>query len=445
MIVRTTRFANSLLFSASLLMTGALATPAQAQPVDPVAQAQTLHTAGDADAAYKLLAPLARDRAGDPQFDLLLGMSAVDTGRAGEAIIALQRVLARQPGNAQARSELARAYAISGDVDTARKQFATVVDAPSLPDPVRQRFTGIIKQYDREISGGGSDVSGFVDVQSGYDSNINSATDLTSIVIPLFAGLGPGTLAGAARATGDEFGEVQAGVSAVSAVSRQNRVFGSVLGNWRQNFDSKAFDQQSLTTTGGFAHSFASRDTLSLSGQVQQFWLGHASYRQGYGAVAQFTKLLPKGRALSLSAQFFRFDYERDRFRDSSRLALALSYADKNFAVTLQGGHEETRRQAGDSNSNSFIGANAGVELPISKSISFVGSAAFDLRKHDAPDALFLKKRQEERVDVSAGVKVLLTKNLYLRPRVSYTRNWSNIALYDHDRWTASVGLRAEF
>ena len=40
-----------------------------------------------------------------------------------------------------ARAEIARVYALSGDVDTARAQFDTVLQDPSLPDPVRQRFT----------------------------------------------------------------------------------------------------------------------------------------------------------------------------------------------------------------------------------------------------------------------------------------------------------------
>src|SRR3546814_13654886 len=97
-------------------------------------------------------------------------MAALDAGRYGESVIALQRVLAVQPNNAPARAELARAYALAGDIDTARAEFATVVDDPSLPDPVRQRFTGFVRQFDKQISGGGSDVSGFFAVRAGYRS-----------------------------------------------------------------------------------------------------------------------------------------------------------------------------------------------------------------------------------------------------------------------------------
>ena len=218
----------------------------------------------EAEARYATLAEQQTSKAGDAAFDYQLGLAAIDAGRYGEAIIALQRVLAVEPGNAPARAELARAYALAGDIDTARAEFATVVDDPTLPDPVRQRFTGFVRQFDRQIAGGGSDVSGFLDARSGHDSNVNSATDLTTITIPLFSFLGPGTLGAGAREQEDQFYDISGGVSAVAAVGRQDRVFGSALGTWRDNIDSGRFDQASVTGTAGYAHTFASRSSLRL-------------------------------------------------------------------------------------------------------------------------------------------------------------------------------------
>lgn len=399
----------------------------------------------DAEARYRALAAEEYSRAGQPDYDYQLGTAASDAGHHGAAIIAFQRVLAVQPNHAQARAELARAYALAGDIDTARAQFATVVDDPSLPDPVRQRFTGFVRQFDKQIRGGGSDLSGFLEAGAGHDSNINAATQLTSITIPLFAGLGPGTLGAGARAQKDEYYEIGGGVSGVTAISRQNRLFGSVLGNWRDNFDSAAFDQASVTGTAGMAHSFANQDVLSVSAQVQGFWLGHKGYRTAYGAIGQYTHRLAGGKALALSVQYNRFDYKGDPLRDADRFAVGLGYVTRNVSANVIAGHEETRRQAGDANSNSFAGASIGAELPLAKNVAVVAGAAFDLRRYDQADPLFLVKRHDERIDLSAGLKVGVMPNLYLQPRVTYSRNWSNIALYDHERWTASASLRLEF
>lgn len=399
----------------------------------------------EAEAAWQSLAPQEAARAGDPQFDYQLGIAALDAGRYGEAIIALQRVLAVQPANAQARAELARAYALAGDIDTAREQFATVVDDPSLPDPVRQRFTGFVRQFDRQIAGGGSDLSGYLDARAGHDSNINAATDLTQVTIPLFAFLGPGTLGPGARAQEDEFYEMTGGLSGVSAVSRQDRVFGSVLGSWRDNVDTGALDTASLTGTAGYAHSFANRDVISLSAQAQRFWLDDAGYRNSYGAVAQYTRVLDGGRALTLSAQYNRLDFDGQPLLDADRFAAAVGFVTRDISATVQAGKEETTRQPGDAYSNWFANASLGGEWALGPQVAVQGGLAFDLRRYDAADALFLVERADERLDAQVGLKVRLTDALFFQPRATYTRNWSNIALYDYDRFTVSAGVRFEF
>src|SRR5690606_15928844 len=373
-----------------------------------------------AEQAYRALEAGVDERAGDPAFDYALGIAALDSGRYGEAIIALQRVLAVQPNHAEARAELARAYALAGDIDTARAQFATVVDDPSLPDPVRQRFTGFVRQFDTAMAGGGSDVSGFVDARAGHDSNINSATDLTTLTIPLFAFLGPGTLGAGAREQHDEFYELSGGVSAVTAVGRQDRLFGSLLGNWHDIFDSGAFDTGSVTGTAGYAHTFASRDVISLSAQAQRFWLGDDAYRSAFGGVAQYTRLLPRGRALTVSAQYNRLNFDNQPLLDADRYAVALGYVTRVLSASIGGGREETRRQAGDAYSNTFANASIGAEMPLTDRVAAVVGVAFDLRRYDAPDALFLVERNDERLDLQAGLKVRLVDNLFFVPRGTF-------------------------
>src|SRR5688572_12425875 len=97
-----------LLGAATVALTAPMPAVAQA---DPVATAAALQSQGRAEEAYRLLKPLEGERAGDAAFDYALGVAAADTRRFGEALIALQRVLAVQPGNAPARAELARVYA----------------------------------------------------------------------------------------------------------------------------------------------------------------------------------------------------------------------------------------------------------------------------------------------------------------------------------------------
>lgn len=394
-------------------------------------------------AAMRELAAAAESHPDDADLAYRLGLAAIDAGQVPQAIIAFQRALALRPDHAQARAEIARAYAMAGDIDTARAQFDTVLADPSLPDPVRQRFTAIVADLDRRIGGKGGNVSGFVDVSAGHDSNVNSATSLTQVTIPIFAVFGPGTLSGAARATDDSFAEVRGGVSAVEGVARDDRVFVSALGGYRGNGHSRQFNQGDATVTMGFAHTLGNRDTLSLAGQVQQFWLGDRSYRQTYALVGQYTRPLPGGRALALTAQYARLHYNNQPLYSVHHLALGASYATRQLVLAGDIGREIA--EGGSSEGNWFANLSLALEHPLNQQLALTAALSAGARHNVRPDALFLVPRQDWRIDASAGVRVRLTPALSLRPRLTFTRNASNIPLYDFERWTAAAGLHAEF
>ena len=422
-----------------------LASPAMAS-VDPVVQrALLLEKQGKAHEAYALLAPLSEQRSNDPDLNYALGLAASDSGHLPEAILAFQRVLAVQPDNAEARAEIARAYARLGDVESARAQFDNVLADPTIPDPVRQRFTGIVRDLDSVRHGGERTVSGFVEASGGYDSNINAATNLTSITLPVLAFLGPATLSGPATAQDSGFLGADGGISVKLPLSAQTSVYASGLADAKFNTRAPTFDQVVATGTAGIAHTLANHDVASLSGQYQAFWLDGTHYRSAYGAIGQYTLNLREGRALSFGAQYYRLAYPTDRQRDANRFLASVSYAGRIAVVTATGGIEDTVQAGAENLSNTFFSLRGSVEKPVAQCIAVVASLGAESRFHHADDPLFLMRRHDGQVDASLGLKVLLTRDIYVRPSVTYTRNFSNIALYDYRRFTASVAVRAEF
>ena len=419
--------------------------PALAQSGDAVQLARQLLAANRAEEAYAQLAPLANDRAGDPEFDLLLGIAAIDSGREGEAIVALQRVLAVQPNNSRAKAELGRAYAMAGDIDTARRELRTVLNDPTVPDPVRRRIDGLVNDFDRAAGEGGVELTGYFDAEVGLDSNINTATDVTSITLPAFAFLGPATLNGAAREQDDGYYQVQGGISLSAPLSRQVRLFGSALGNWRDNFNNDFVDQAAALGSAGLAYSMANGDTVSVAGQVQRFWLDQDGYRTTVGGVVQYTKRLSDSSALSVAGQYYRLNYDGQPLLDADRFSGSVTYSDRNLFAGIGGGKEETVRSGVDHLGYIFFDGQVGGEYPIDENAAVIGGISAEYRDYDDQDPLFLDGREDFQVDLSLGMRVQITDNLSARPRVTYTVNESNFALYDYQRFTASMGLRFDF
>lgn len=136
-----------------------------------IERARYLIAGGNAKQAYAELAPLQDKLAGMPEFDYLLGVSALDSGRNDEAIIAFERVLALIPNHAGAQMDLARAYYAAGSLDLAEAAFGKL--RTSNPPPAAQqaigRYLDAIQQRKHKAQ------SGWIfygELGSGYDSNI---------------------------------------------------------------------------------------------------------------------------------------------------------------------------------------------------------------------------------------------------------------------------------
>lgn len=155
-----------------VLIAFASAWPAAAT-ADPAAveRAKASLAAGNAKQAYDVLAPLQGSLSGQPEYDYLLGVAALDSGRNDEAIIAFERVLALIPNHAGAQMDIARAYYAAGSFDLAEAAFLKLRAAN--PPPAAQQAIG---RYLEAISARKAQTragwAGHGELGLGYDSNI---------------------------------------------------------------------------------------------------------------------------------------------------------------------------------------------------------------------------------------------------------------------------------
>src|SRR4029077_7064117 len=90
--------------------------------------------------AFAELSAVQDKMSGMPEFDYLLGVAALDSGRNEDAIIAFERVLALIPNHAGAQMDLARAYYAAGSFDLAEAAFLKLRAAN--PPPAAQQAIG---------------------------------------------------------------------------------------------------------------------------------------------------------------------------------------------------------------------------------------------------------------------------------------------------------------
>jgi hypothetical protein len=395
--------------------------------------------------AYELLLPQEAARAGDPEFDYLLGIAAIDAGEPERGVFALERVLALQPANHVARAEIARAYLALGERDAARREFETVRRQP-VPEGVRATIDRFLSAMTVEEV---TKISGHVELGVGYDSNVNSATADSQIALP---GLGIiATLDPAARRQSDSFTSLAGGLNATHKLSPRWAVVAGVAAAAKLNHDHKEFSTLNLDANLGGRYSVA-KEALIVGAQLQNFELDDERYRETRGVVAQWQHSYDERRQATLYGQFLTLRYPTQEIRDADRQVLGLAYGralSGAYAPVVFGsayvGREREKAEGVPYLGHELAGVRLGGQLRLAARWALFGHLAFEQRKYGGPEPLFAATRKDTQADGAAGLSFAIRPRTMLIAQIGYTNNDSNIAIHDFDRSAGTLSLRYNF
>lgn len=162
--------ARSLLLG--LAVSACVALPAAAQSDPPLLdRARKLLADGNPKQAFVELAAAQSRLSGTPEFDYLLGVSALDSNRFEDAIIAFERVLAINPNHAGAQMDLGRAYFGLGSFDLAEAAFRSL-KAQNPPPQALQAINQYLEAIQTRKGESRPGWTGFAELSIGYDSNL---------------------------------------------------------------------------------------------------------------------------------------------------------------------------------------------------------------------------------------------------------------------------------
>ena len=396
--------------------------------------------------AYELLLPLEAQRAGEPEFDYLLGIAALDSGHRERAIFALERVLAVQPDNALARAEIARAYLAAGEKDTARREFEAVKREPI---PAAARAT--IDRYLSAITAAETThVQGYIELGLGSDSNVNSATSDSQIALPAFGGL-IATLNPAATSKKDSFANVLGGINFTHKVNERWSVVAGAAVNGKFNREQDQFDTLALDGNLG-ARWAANNDALTLAAQMQSFELDNSRYRDTRGMIAQWQHNLDERRQVTGYLQYAQLRYPTQGIRDADRGIGGVAYA-QAFSSRLSpvlflsayGGREKERADGVPHLGHKPWGIRVGGQFRPTEGWTVFGGVNYEQRRYGGPEPIFLVPRKDKQTDVRLGASYLMRAGTTLILQASNTDNKSNIDLYHFQRTLGTVSVRFDF
>ncbi len=401
-----------------------------------LSEAEALIGRGQNDQAFALLSPREAELAGNPLYDYLLGIAALDSGRYGEAIFSLQRTLDVQPDFSGARIALARAHYEAGERAPARALFLQLLDEQP-PPAVRQ----VVDQYLAALDPRPrpqSRFTPFIDAFVGYDSNANASTDnLTFLGFMLT----PNSIG-----TSSPYTELAAGFDWYRQSSRQSAWIARVRAGYRNNPDASFVNASTVNAQAAFAWR---KEAFFGRAGFDGYWGardGH--FNEKYGGVnLELGRRIGDRWDISANVRYGPQRYEDNiDILDVDRLLYSVGLRRRvmdrgSVKVDLIGG-DDSERQGGSPYGNSKSGGRLSFMAPLSENVRVSGSLGTLETEYDG--LFFGVPREDEQMQATLQMEIrdVFSAGLTIVPRILYVDNESDVGLYQYDRTEVGVLIR---
>ncbi len=402
---------------------------------------------GDYQAAYAQAQMLEADQAGDPRFDFMFGLAALESGHAQESVFALERVLVAVPEDHRARLELARAHFVLGNFEQSEVLFNTVL-AADPPPKVKENIELFLYELSLRNKMRDHQLSSFAEFTLGYDSNINSATTEDNISLPIGLVL---SLGETSRELGDEFAEINAGINYLQLLRKDMGYFLSATLSERQNDSYNPFDTRLLGLSGGYIYQ-ASGQSFRVPLQYQYLAVDRDRFRSSLGLGLEWSMMpLPAAQLVLFSqwAQQRHTASEELRDVDLTLLGFGLSYAVEQFALTLSLSaylaDESPKETGGEHFGREYSGLRLLTSWRPHNVHEFQLTLSGQQTEHDALHPSFGTIREDDYRQASIDWIWSFNAQWRYSIGVTHSRNDSNLPIYTYTRSQQYMSLRYVF
>lgn len=406
----------------------------------------------DFKTAYSYAIKHLEENEGDPEFDYLFGMAAIDTGEISKGIFSLERVLIVQPNNHVARLELARAYFLLGEDLRARQEFNTVLKKnppPGVLVTIKQ-FLNAIKLRETRYK---SSSKAYVEVNLGYDNNVNGGPMTADFTSPL---LGAFSLNDSSISKDNAFYKMSVGgaVNKPVAPGEHFTMGYDISYRGHKDAEAEAFDTK---TFNGYASGsiLDGKSRYKFGGQINVFYLDDRTSRNILGLNGEWQYTLDKTTQFTVSGQVSKYQYPDSFIRNTTSVTTGFGLS-KRFANALKPivfanliiGRDfanESGSEAAAVADRTVYGFRTGARLMLTPKFSLSGALLVQKIGYGEENSFFGKRRKDDFWSANLSSNWLFVENWSLRADVNFIENDSNISMNNYDRIEGQLSVRRDF
>ncbi|MDH5258982.1 MAG: tetratricopeptide repeat protein, partial [Gammaproteobacteria bacterium] len=388
-----------------------------------------------ANEAYEMLLPLESSRAGDPAFDYMLGVSAMESGDLSNAVFALQRAVAVKPDFVGAKMDLARTYYKLDEMREAKQEFLSIFQfEPSarLQEIINLYLSNINRKQQKKASKRQSSIS--LNVSAGYDSNANSAPSIDN-----YLGI---VLDENSRKKPSSYVSTAANLSFVSPLSK-NEIFTYGGGfSQRSNTSTRFINSSSFVFSSGYLRKL-NAGALAVNAQLFQAYVTGSYSGRNLAGIAQYSFPEKNGQNIGLMTNLSMFRANPvSSIRDTNQYVLGVSFNSRmkkantpDSVISFSTGKAVTLKANspyGKEFSNVRLTLSKNPNIKLTPSVLMRASASITNTRYSG---LFNGQERRENLNtVEFATDIPFRKNAKLTFSASHNTNDSSINLYTYNR-----------
>lgn len=392
--------------------------------------------------AYRLLEKYEDEYAGWWEYDYLLGVAALESGKSNLAIFALQRSLAMNPNLVGAHVDLGRAYFEVNELVPAKAEFEIVLKNKPI-----KKVENLANNYLRQIANKSSPVRFssryYLETAGGYDSNANSATEVKT-----FNGF---ILSDENVKTPSTYYSLKVGASMLLKLNKKNsfNLMANLSQRENQSIDNVNFINSNTNIAWSYRHKYAEQ---TIGAQFSKTDV--AENFQTYATTANFALKfrLIIDAYLGLNASITNLMYsESQSEKDSIQTMAGASLSKKSKKISLPSVNftlfagEVVPRGSQKTHGKNITGGRLALQQRTKWHMPVNVNLSSGILYSNYKEAQFSTDRKDISIDLSLTASVQPWKYWETSLRTAVTRNKSNIELYQYTRINSALTIRRYF
>ncbi|MDO6463685.1 hypothetical protein [Pseudoalteromonas carrageenovora] len=382
---------------------------------------------------------------GEPDFDYLLGISALNSGESAPAVFAFERVVEDKPQWYEARLYLIKSYIAANNLPAANSQALVIINTNTSSDRVKTAAQTLLDISQRKQRTTARSFNQSIELAYGVDDNVNAGTSEDTILIP---NLGEFLLSSDSKSTDDNYVKLNYKGRYSHPIDQQSSLSIGINTDWYKFNELSQYDRINTHLSARYQYQLNNTRWYVQAG-VTPLLLDGDLYRTETtltgGASYQIDKQLSLFGALTLGDMNNSFDEKLDN--SFYALNIGASYMSSRWLQSVSASHksEIASIESGDFNARNINGIYYQVTALLAQQWQLSAQTGYQWIEYQDEHPLFMQNRDDNLLILSSSLRYLINKSLALQLALNYQDKTSDISLFEYDRFDTNLSASYSF